>query len=201
MPKIFRRVTIALDDFDMKLIDYLRKVTEGSVSQVLRDALRFYYNLVKAAEKSGIGDYKKYFNDIDRLALHIHGVEERQFAVIDRELYRVLVKKLQEKIDPDELEKDKEFLTAIQSTARLFKYAYHWEDNESPVKKTQDVLWMLDFAGAGTVTKVGSSDFVLQTPPEILVITKLIVKCIFEALGIDVTIESTTEKLFIKVRN
>ncbi|MEM2574150.1 MAG: hypothetical protein QXF77_07035, partial [Candidatus Jordarchaeales archaeon] len=81
------------------------------------------------------------------------------------------------------------------------KYAYHWEDNESPVKKTQDVLWMLDFAGAGTVTKVGSSDFVLQTPPEILVITKLIVKCIFEALGIDVTIESTTEKLFIKVRN
>lgn len=36
MPKIFRRVTIALDDFDLKLIDYLRKMTEESVSQVFR---------------------------------------------------------------------------------------------------------------------------------------------------------------------
>ena len=200
MPKIFHRITVALDDLDLRLVDYLTRSTGGSVSQVFREALRLYYNLVKAAEKSGIGDYKKYFSDVDKLALHIHGVEERQFAVIDRELYRVLVKKLQENVNLDELGKDKEFLVAIQSTARLFKYAYRWDDGENPVKKAQDVLYMLDFAGAGTVTKVGSSEFIFHTPPEILVITKLIVKCIFEALGIEVAIESTTEKLFIKVK-
>lgn len=201
LPKVFHRVTVALDDSDLKLVDYLRENTGGSVSQVFRDALRLYYNLVKATEKAGIGNFRKYFNDIGRLALHIHGVEERQFAVIDRELYRVLVKKLQENVDPEELEEDKEFLSAIQSTARLFEYAYRWSDGESPVKKAQDVLWMLDFAGAGTAIKLGASDFVFQTPPEILAITKIIVESIFRALGIDATIESTSEKLFIKVRS
>ncbi|MEM4445825.1 MAG: ribbon-helix-helix protein, CopG family [Candidatus Jordarchaeales archaeon] len=200
MPKIFHRITVALDDFDIKLVDYLREKTGKSVSQVFREALQLYHNLVKATEKAGIGDYRKYFSDIGRLALHIHGVEERQFAVIDRELYRVLVKKLQEKVDPSELEKDEEFLMAIQSTARLFEYAYRWRDDESPVKKAQDVLWMMDFAGAGTLTKVGAADFVFQTPPEILVITKLIVKCIFDALGINADMDSTTEKIFIRVK-
>ncbi len=199
MPKIFHRVTVALNDDDLKVVDYLKEETGDSVSRIFRDALHLYYNLVKATKKAGIGNYRKYFHDIGRLALHIHGVEEGQFAVIDRELYRVLVKKLQEKVGSEELEKDEEFLMAISSTAKLFEYAYKWSDSESPARKVEDVLHTLDFAGAGTISKVDSKTFVFLTPPEILIITKLIIKQLLEALGINVVIESTTEKIFIKV--
>ncbi|MDI3502962.1 MAG: hypothetical protein PWR13_472 [Archaeoglobi archaeon] len=198
--KLFHRVTISLRSEDLKVIEELKNINnEESVSQIFRDALYIYYRLVKAGKKAGV-DYRKYFNDIDRLASHIHGVESRQFAILDKEFYRVLLKKLQKLERPEEIV-DEEFVNAIKGIARLFLIDYGWDESTSTIEKAEVVLRTIEFAGGGTFVKVNEHEFVFRTPPENLIVTKVIIKTLFESLGIKANFETTSERIFIRVES
>jgi len=198
--KLFHRITVALTDKEMKLLEELRGESGESLSQIFRDALYLYYRLVKASKKAGI-DYRKYFNDIERLAYHIHGVETRQFAILDREFYRVLLKKLQENVNPDDLEGDEEFISAIKGLANLFLIEYGWDENTGAIEKAEVVLRMIEFAGGGAFVKVNEHELIFQTPPENLIVTKMIIKTLFELLGIRASFDTSSERIFIRVEN
>ncbi|HIH69329.1 MAG TPA: hypothetical protein HA299_01715 [Methermicoccus shengliensis] len=183
----------------MKLLEELRRDSGESLSQIFRDALYIYYRLVKAGKKAGV-DYRKYFNDIERLAYHIYNVEMRQFVILDREFYRVLLKKLQKIERPEEIV-DEEFVNAVKGIARLFLIDYGWNENTSDVEKAEAVLRTIEFAGGGTFVKVNEHEFVFRTPPENLIVTKIIIKTLLESGGIKASFETTSERIFIRVES
>ena len=196
--KLFHRITISLNDEEMKLLEDLRRDSGESLSQIFREALTVYYNLIKACRKSKV-DFRKYFNDIDRLATHIHGVESRQFVIIDRELYRVLLKKIQELGDPEQIV-DEEFVNAVRGLANLFKIEFGWDENTPDIEKAETVLKMIEFAGGGVLQKYREK-LVFQTPPENLIVTKILIKTLFEQLGINTVVETALERIFIRIKN
>ena len=198
--KLFHRVTVSLTDEEMKVLEELRRVSGESLSQIFRDALYIYYRLVKASKKAGV-DYRKYFNDIDRLAYHMYHVETGQFVILDREFYRVLLKKLQENVNPEDLENDEEFVSAVKGIAKLFLIEYGWDENTRAIEKAEIVLRMIEFAGGGTFVKVNENELIFQTPPENLIVTKIIIKTLFELLEIRTSFETTSERIFIRVKD
>lgn len=196
--KIFHRITIALSEEENRLLEDLRKETGDSLSQIFRDALQIYYRIIKAGKKVGI-DYRKYLNDVERLASHIYGVETAQFVIIDREFYRVLLKKLQERFSEKDLESDPEMLNAIRGVAMLFLHKYNWKEDDDATKKVEEVLKTFEFAGGGRISKIGEGKFVVQVPPENLIITKAILKTLFDAMNVISELETSEERIFVKV--
>ncbi|MDK2795263.1 MAG: hypothetical protein PWQ58_462 [Archaeoglobaceae archaeon] len=196
--KIFHRITIALSEEENSLLEDLRKETGDSLSQIFRDALQIYYRIIKAGKKVGI-DYRKYLSDVERLASHIYGVETAQFVIIDREFYRVLLKKLQERFSEKDLESDPEMLNAIRGVAMLFLHKYNWKEDDDATKKVEEVLKTFEFAGGGRISKIGEGKFVVQTPPENLTITKTILKMLFDAMNVISELETSEERIFVKV--
>lgn len=195
--KLFHRITIALTDEEMNLIEELRRNSGESVSKIFRESLQIYYNLVKASRLAGV-DFRKYFTNVTRLAFHIHGVEQKQFAVIERELYRVMLKKILEKVPAESLENDEEFKSAISGLVKLFEVTRDWK-NYSDYEKVEDILSTLEFAGAGSFAKIGDGEYIFNTYAESTPITKIILAAIFSSAGINVKLDHTPGKIFVKI--
>ncbi|MET1124921.1 MAG: ribbon-helix-helix protein, CopG family [Archaeoglobaceae archaeon] len=197
--KPFHRLTVSLTDEEMKILEELRRESGESLSKIFRDAIYIYYKLVKASRVAGV-DFRKYFTDIARLAFHIHGVEQKQFAVIDRELYRVLLKKLQENVDPESIERDEEFRAAVSGLVKLFEVTRgEWEKWEKK-EKLEEILSTLEFAGAGFFAKVGDGEYIFSTYAESTSVTKVILSAILSSAGIDCEVESSPGKIFVRLR-
>lgn len=196
--RLFHRITISLTDDEMNLIEELRREGGDSVSKIFRDAIQLYYNLFKASKVAGV-DFNKYFRNIDRLASHIHGVEQRQFAIIDRDFYRVLLRKLQEKVEPETMEKDEEFKLAISGVAKLFKVTRSGWDEFSDDEKVKEILSTLEFAGAGSYSKIGDGEYIFNTYPEGTTLTKVILSHLLSSAGIKAEIDYSPGKIFIKL--
>ncbi len=195
--KLFHRITISLTDEEMNLIEELRRDSGDSLSKIFRESLQIYYNLIKASKAAGV-DFRKYFSNVNRLAFHIHGVEQKQFAVIDKEIYRVLLKKLQEKVPPESIENDEEFKSAMSGLVKLFEVTRDWE-NFTETEKVEEILSTLEFAGAGTYAKIGDGEYIFNTYAESTAITKLILSSIFSSAGIKVAIDYAPGKIFVRL--
>ncbi|MFN3384238.1 MAG: ribbon-helix-helix protein, CopG family, partial [Archaeoglobaceae archaeon] len=94
--KLYHRLTVSLTDSDIELLEDLRKEGMESYSQVFRNALELYYRIFKAFKTAGY-NIDRIPKDYVRLAFHVYNVELRQYVIIDKELYRALLKKIQEK--------------------------------------------------------------------------------------------------------
>lgn len=196
--KQFHRLTISLTDKEMQKLEELRGEGFENYSQIFRDALNLYYRLYKAFKIAGY-DINKLPEDFERLAYHIYNVEMKQYVILDRELYRVLLKKLQEKYSSEELEKDKEFERAIKGFSNLFYIWHRWTAETKASEKAQEVLKTIEFGGGGEFKKVSDNEFIFRTSPENVVVTKSIIKMLYEALRVNATLSVSGERIFIKL--
>lgn len=196
--KLFHRITISLSEDDMKLIEELRRDSGDSLSKIFREAIQLYYNLLKASKAAGV-DFRKYFANATRLAFHINGVEQKQFAVIDREIYRVMLKKLQEKVPPESIESDEEFRSAVAGVVKLFEITRDRWSEYTDEQKLEEILSTMEFAGAGTFARVGDKEYIVNTYAESTAITKLIISSVLASAGLKVEIDHTPGKIFIRL--
>ncbi|MEM0203888.1 MAG: ribbon-helix-helix protein, CopG family [Archaeoglobaceae archaeon] len=195
--KLYHRVTISLTDSDIEMLEDLRKEGMDSYSQIFRRALDIYYRLFKAFKTAGY-DMEKIPKDFVRLAFHIYNVELRQYVIMDREIYRVLLKKIQEKFSPEEIEKDEDFLRGIRGFANLFYVWHKWKEDAKSAEKAEEVLKTIEFGGGGEFTKVKEGEFIFRTVAENVVVTKSIIKTLFDQLNIKASFEISGERIFIK---
>uniref|UniRef100_A0A7C2SEC7 Ribbon-helix-helix protein, CopG family n=1 Tax=Archaeoglobus fulgidus TaxID=2234 RepID=A0A7C2SEC7_ARCFL len=197
--KLFHRLTISLTDKEMQELEELRKEGFENYSQIFRDALKFYFRLYKAFKLAGY-DINKLPDDFERLAYHIYNVEMKQYVILDKELYRVLLKKIQEKYSPAELERDEDFLKAIRGFSNLFYIWHKWTENTDASVKAQEVLKTIEFGGGGEFKKVSESEFIFRTVPENVFVTKSIIKAIYEALKVEAEMSVSGERIFIRLK-
>lgn len=197
--KQFYRLTISLTDKEMQNLEELRQDDFENYSQIFRDALDLYFRLYKAFKLAGY-DIKKLPADFERLAYHIYNVEMKQYVILDKELYRVLLKKIQERYSPAELEKDEDFLKAIRGFSNLFYIWHRWTENTEVSVKAQEVLKTIEFGGGGEFSKVSESEFIFRTAPENVFVTKSIIKAIYDALKVEAEMNVSGERIFIKLK-
>lgn len=198
--KLFHRITVSLTESDMQLLENLHKESFESYSQIIRNALELYWRLFKAFKFAGY-NLERLPKDIERLAYHIYNVEMKQYVILDKEIYRVLLKKIQEKYSSEEIESDEEFLKGVRGFSNLFYIWHKWDERTKSVEKAEEVLKTIEFGGGGEFKKVKDNEFIFRTVPENVFVTKSIIKTIYEQLGIKAKFEISGERIFIKVLN
>lgn len=198
--KLFHRITISLTENDLRLLEDLLREGFESYSQIFRNALDFYWRLFKAFKMAGYS-IEKLPKDYERIAYHIYNVEMKQYVIMDKELYRVLLKKIQNKYTAEEIERDEEFLRGIRGFSNLFYIWHKWNENTRSVEKAEEVLKTIEFGGGGEFRKVKENEFIFRTAPENVIITKSIIKSVYEQLGVKAEFELSGERIFIRVLN
>lgn len=196
--KLYNRITIAISDEDLKILDKLRKENDMSYSAVIREALDLYYRLYTASKKAGF-NLTSLKHDVERLAWHIYNVELGMYVILDKEYYRVIVKKLQEYVPKDELEKDEEFRRALKGLANLFKLIYRWGDETEPEKKVEELLKSIEFAGGGELVRAGGGFFVFKTLPEHIEVMETAIKILLDHLGVNYKMDTSGDRIFIQL--
>ncbi len=196
--KLFHRLTVALTEDDLKLLEDLREESKESYSEIFRKSLDLYYRIYKGFKAAGY-EFNKLPKDVERLAYHIYNVELRQYVIMDKEVYRMLLKKIQQKYSAEELEKDPEFINAIKGFANLFYIWNRWNENTKASEKAEEVLRTIEFAGGGEFKKVSNNEFIFRTVPENVVVTKAIIKTVYELLSVASEMRISDERIFIKI--
>lgn len=198
--KLFHRITVALTDNELKMLEDLLKEGFESYSQIFRNALEIYWRVFKAFKVAGYS-IEKLPKDFERIAYHIYNVEMKQYVIMDKELYRVLMKKVQERYSAEEIERDEEFLRGIRGFSNLFYIWHKWGENTRSAEKAEEVLKTIEFGGGGEFKKVRENEFIFRTAPENILVTKSIIKSVYEQLGVKAEFEISGERIFIRVLN
>lgn len=90
-------------------------------------------------------------------------------------------------------------MKGIHGLANLFYVWNKWKEGAKNAEKAEEVLKTIEFGGGGEFTKVREGEFIFRTVAENVIVTKSIIKALFDHFRIKASFEISGERIFIKI--